>query len=156
MLSGDTCFERTEQIALKQELAFAKAYCRSLGPPELSFDVDDILEGERNAWLPTLHIHVNADYSMFADAIRSSRQAASANLQALANRWAKQGPTFDDILKHELSSYGSASVQALTEATAKYQNAMLSEDPMALFDAQSTIFDRLGALQRVFESPVFR
>jgi hypothetical protein len=47
-------------------------------------------------------------------------------------------------------------VQALTEATAKYQNAMLSEDPMALFDAQSTIFDRLGALQRVFESPVFR
>jgi SWI2/SNF2 ATPase len=101
-----------------------------------------------NAWLPTLHIDVNADYSMFADAIRASRQTAATSLQALADRWAKQGPTFDDILQH---GYGSASVQALTEASVKFQKAMMSDDPMALINAQSIIFDRFRALRRFFE-----
>jgi hypothetical protein len=151
MLSGDTSFERTDQIAMKQELAYAQAFCRSSWPPQLLFDVDDILEGERNAWLPTLHINVNSDYSMFADEIRASRQAAAESLQALANRWANQKSTFDDILKHELTSYASASAQALTEATVKFQKAAMSDDPMALINAHSTIFDRFRALCRVFE-----
>jgi hypothetical protein len=151
MLSGDTSFVRTDQIAMKQELAFAEAFCRSSAPPRLSFAVDDILDGDRNAWLPTLHIDVNADHSMFADAIRASRQTAATSLQALADRWAKQGPTFDDILQHELASYGSASVQALTEASVKFQKAMMSDDPMALINAQSIIFDRFRALRRFFE-----
>src|SRR4030095_12450413 len=43
MLSGETAFERTDQIALQQELAFAEAFCRSSPAPQLSFDVDDLL-----------------------------------------------------------------------------------------------------------------
>jgi hypothetical protein len=153
MLSGETAFERTDQIALQQELAFAEAFCRSSPAPQLSFDVDDILvEGKRNDWLPKLHINVKADFSMFADAIRSSRQTAAANLQALATRWSQQGPTFDEILEHELTSFGSASIQAFMEATEKWKKAMALDDPIALINAQSTIFDRTRALLHLFES----
>jgi hypothetical protein len=48
MMSGDTSFEDAQEIAAQHEFAYAKAYLSGSPPPELSTDVDDILDGQRN------------------------------------------------------------------------------------------------------------
>ena len=84
MMSGDTSFESATEISSQHEIAYAEAYLKGSEPPTLSFDVDDILEGERNSWLPDMHITAEMDYSMFADNIRKCRDSAGASLKSLA------------------------------------------------------------------------
>jgi hypothetical protein len=52
MFGGETRFENSGTIAKLQEWEFAESYLRGDGPPALSFDVDDVLSGDRNVWLP--------------------------------------------------------------------------------------------------------
>jgi hypothetical protein len=52
----------------------------------------------------------------------------------MADGWAKGHPTFDQILKHELSSYGSAMRQALREQVAKTAAAFQSNDPSSILE----------------------
>jgi hypothetical protein len=151
MLSGETSFEDTNDVAGKQEQLFAKAYLLKFGPPEISFDVDDVLDGERNVWLPKFHIDVKADYSMFAAGIRTDRASAEASLKSLADTWAGKKPTFDAVLKHELASYGSASKQALTHAIIQAQRAITSDDPTSILDLRTALIDRYKGLQFLFE-----
>ena len=124
MFSGETSFERTDAIATRQEWEFAKAFLKGGRAPSLSTDVDEVISGTRNVWLPVYHISVNSDYSMFAPGLRQDKAVAEASLKQLADVWVNNRPTFDDLLKHELSSYGSAMRQALSEQITRTQAAI--------------------------------
>jgi hypothetical protein len=63
----------------------------------------------------------------------------------------KDRPTFDDVLKHELSSYGSAMRQALREQIAQTQKAFASNDPMSVLDIRFGLLSRYRELTVLFE-----
>lgn len=151
MLSGETSFEDTNDVAARHEQSFAEAYISKSKPPEISFDVDDVLDGERNVWLPKFHIDVKADYSMFAAGIRTDRASAEASLKSLADTWASKKPTFDAVLKHELASYGSASRQALAHSIMQAEKAIRSDDPKSILDLRTAVMDRCRGLQLLFQ-----
>jgi hypothetical protein len=151
MLSGDISFEPTHDIATQQEWEFARAYITGEKAPSISFDVDEVLSGERNVWLPIFHIDVNADYSIFAPGIRRDRATAEASLQELANGWTRNKPTFSQILKLELSSYGSAMRQALRDQAAKMQAAMASNDPSSVLELRFGLMNRYEQIAEMFE-----
>lgn len=113
MLSGDTRFKRVEDIVCAQAWAFAEAYADGNPPPKLDFSVDNILAGERNAWIPRLHITTNMSFRQFAPGIRAGREAASRSFQALAAKWASEKPRFSAVLNNELNSLGGANRAAL-------------------------------------------
>jgi hypothetical protein len=152
MFSGETSFLRTDEIAVSQEWQFAEAFIKGEGPPSLSFDVDDVLEGERNVWLPVFHISVQSDYSMFAPGLRIDRATAEASLKQLAAGWARSHPTFNQILQHELSSHGSAMRTALAEQVRKTNAAFASNDPAAVLDLRFGLMNRYSQLAAMFES----
>jgi hypothetical protein len=150
MFSGETSFHRTDEIATHQEWEFAKAYISGSGPPALTFHVDDVLSGNRNDWLPVFHISVNSDYSMFAPGLRKDRSTAENSLKSLAEGWAKNRRTFDQILKHELSSYGSAMREALRDQVAKTQAALASNDPSSVLELRFGLMNRYRHLAAMF------
>ena len=152
MFSGETSFERTDAIATRQEWEFAKAFLRGGQGPSLNTGVDEVISGARNVWLPVYHISVNSNYSMFAPGLRQDKAAAEASLRRLADVWANTRPTFDDLLKNELSSYGSAMRQALREQITKTQAAIASNDPASVLDMRFGLISRYRELTALFES----
>ena len=150
MFSGDTSFEHTGTIARLQEWEFAKAYLNGSGPPTLTFNVDDVLSGDRNVWLPVYHIGVNSDFSMFAPGLRRDKATAEDSLKQLADGWVKNRSTFDQILKHELSSYGSAMRYAVQQEVARTSAAFVSDDPSSVLDMSFGLQDRYKQLAAMF------
>ena len=151
LLSGETAFENTDDIAEEHELRFAKAYFLKESPPAISFDVDDILDGERNAWISKFHINVNANYSIFADGLRAGKRTAETSLQVLAQSWATKKPTFDEVLKHELASYGTALTEVLFTALAQNKKAIELDNPMKNLDLRTGPINRYAGLKFLLE-----
>jgi hypothetical protein len=150
MFSGETRFENTDSIARLQEWVFAEVYLRGEGPPALSFNVDDVLAGDRNVWLPVYHIGVNSDFSMFAPGLRKSKATAEDSLKRLADDWVKNRATFDQILKHELSSYGPAMRYAVREEVKRSYAAFASDDPSSVLDMSFGLQNRYKELAALF------
>lgn len=128
MLSGDASFTNYEHVEQKQVLEYARAYLNNRAAPCLSFDVDEVLEGNRNDWLPDLHITVDMDYAIFADRIRRHRDETDASCTVLWQRWITQKPTFDEVFHHEFNDFGNAKRGALRYAAQKAQSALQSDD----------------------------
>jgi hypothetical protein len=101
--------------------------------------------------LPVYHISVNSDYSMFAAGLRQDKAIAEASLKKLADAWVNTKPTFDELLKHELSSYGSAMRQALSQQIKKTQEAIASSDPASVLDIRFGLISRYRKLTALFE-----
>jgi hypothetical protein len=150
MFGGETRFENSGTIAKLQEWEFAESYLRGDGPPDLSFDVDDALSGDRNVWLPVYHTGVNSDYSMFAPGLRKSKATAEDSLKQLAEGWVKNRSTFDQILKYELSSYGSAMRYAVQEEVKRTYAAFASDDPSSVLDMSFGLQNRYKELAALF------
>lgn len=152
MLSGDTSFRTTEEIELAQALAFAEIYGRGATIPVVKFDVDDVLEGNRNDWLPTIHVTANMDTSFFAPGIRQNRDQSGDAFDTLAAKWAAEKPTFKDVLRAELGAYCSSHVAALQAAQERLQRGALAGDMMEVFEATHSQARReLEALKHFFE-----
>jgi len=151
MFSGETSFEDTDAIATQQEWEFAKAFLKDDGPPAIDFNVDEVISGERNVWLPVYHINVNSDLSIFAPGLRQDKAVAEASLKQLADSWVKSRPSFDDLLKHELESYGSAMRQALSDQISRTQAAMSSDDPKSVLEMRFGLINRYQRLATLFE-----
>ena len=88
---------------------------------------------------------------MFAPGLRQDKAIAEASLKQLADNWVINRPTFDDLLKHELSSYGSAMRQALSKQITKTQAAILSNDPASVLDMRFGLISRYRELTALFE-----
>jgi hypothetical protein len=150
MFSGETSFEDTDVIARLQEWQFAEAYLSGCGPPTLTFNVEDVLSGDRNVWLPVYHINVNSNLSMFAPGLRGDKAIAEDSLKRLAYGWVKNHSTFDQILKHELSSYGSAMRYALQQELARTTAAFASNDPSSVLELRFGLQNRYKELATMF------
>lgn len=152
MLSGDTNFHTTEEVELTQVLASAEAYAGGARAPLIKFDVDDVLEGNRNNWLPTMHVTANMDSSFFAAGIRQDRDQSGGAFDALAAKWAAEKPTFKDVLMAELAAYGSSRIAGLRSAQERLRRGMLAGDMMEVLEAtHSPVCRELEALKHLFK-----
>lgn len=152
MLSDDTDFHPVEDIVMAQVWAFAEAYAEGKPPPELDFNVDDILDGERNAWIPELHVTANMSFSHFAPAVRAGRDAAATEFQALAAHWAQEKPSFATVLKSELKSLLSANRGAVLASAERFQRAVEAEDWLQMVEGgESAIMRQFRQLRSFFE-----
>jgi hypothetical protein len=152
MLSGDTEFHRVEDIVMAQVWAFAEAYADGKPPPVLDFNVDDILNGDRNAWIPELHISANMSFRQFAPAIKAGRDSAAAEFEELAAHWAREKPSFATVLKRELNSMESANRRAVLASALRAQKAVENEDWLEMLEgADSAIMRQFQQLRAFFE-----
>jgi len=96
-IGGDARLKNTRDVERMQMREYAQAYLEQR-EPALSFNVDEVLETDRNKWLPDRHIHVNRNYDMFADGIRENRARSHEGMQRLVARWAADRPTSSNWL----------------------------------------------------------
>lgn len=103
MLSGDIQFIDTDAIEIKQSMDAFKCFIFN-SPHELDLAVDNILDGQRNSWLPDLHITTNIDYSPFAGGLREDRARTNGSFSELINWWRTTKPSFATVFSNELSN----------------------------------------------------
>jgi hypothetical protein len=130
LIGGDARLMDTRDVERMQMWEYAQAYIEQR-EPAVSFDVDEILETCRNDWLPDMHIHVNANYDMFADNIRENRARSHEGMQRLVEKWKAERPTFERLLDLELRAFFGRP-QALLVAIQNVERAVNKDDPMAL------------------------
>lgn len=116
-IGGDSRFVDSRQIELNQTFAAAKAFVQNT---ELALDTsaDEVIEGERNGWLPLMHISVRSDYSVFADELRRERDSLSADFFRLSEIWRTNRPTFAQVLENEQASTATSKLSALRKSEA--------------------------------------
>jgi len=142
-IGGDISFVSTDDIHFAQVKAFAEAFING-GEPNLSFDVDDILDDDRNNWLEDMRISVPFDWSSFAPETRARRIKTGEAISSLIDRWVAKGMGFDEVLNQELNAYHESRTEGLREAQRRLEEGLAQLDLMALanFD-QSPAFREL-------------
>ena len=134
VIGGDIAFTDRHSIEQAQVFEYARAFLENRDPI-LNFDVDEVLEDERNEWLRDIHIGVQMDYSLFAAELRASRDRGHVAMMGLVDRWATRRPTFDAALKTELDAFASVRTNGLIEAVDAVIAAAGNPDPLVAFNA---------------------
>ncbi|WP_037311503.1 hypothetical protein [Ruegeria halocynthiae] len=130
---GDVSLMDSRDVELLQDIQFAKAFFDDK-EPDVSLGLDEIADSRRNEWLPDMHVGVRADYSQFADHIRSVRGEVHDALKHLADTWIEKKATFEGVLESESSAIGPTKEQAFAKWFEEVSNPDPS-DPMALFES---------------------
>ncbi|WP_156815917.1 hypothetical protein [Ahrensia kielensis] len=130
---GDVSVMDSHDVELLQDIQFAKAYFDGK-EPEVSLDVDEITDSRRNEWLPDMHVDVQADYSQFADHIRTVRGEVHNALKQLADTWLKKKASFAGVLESEFSAIGPTKKQAFAKWFEEVSNPD-PNDPLALLES---------------------
>jgi hypothetical protein len=130
---GDVSVMDSRDVELLQDIQFAKAYFDG-EEPEVSLDIDEIVDGRRNEWLPDMHVGVRPDYSQFADNIRTVRSEVHDALKQLADTWLVKKASFAGVLESEFSAIGPTKKQAFAKWFEEVSNPDPS-DPLALFES---------------------
>jgi len=134
IIGGDVAFTDRHSIEQVQVFEYSRAYLEDRDP-NLNFDVDEVLEDERNEWLPNMHIGVHLDYSQFAAELRESRDSGHTAMMRLVDQWVTGRPTFDAVLKNELNAFASERMNGLIAAVDALNSAAGNPDPMVAFNA---------------------
>ena len=149
-IGGDMRFEDTSDVQMREITEFAAAYVEQRGPV-LNFDVDEILRGARNKWLPNIRVVVNADYSRFASGTRQRRESTGVSVNELMDNWRTHQLGFDDVLQIELNGYHHSRIEALRAFREIYERAEAAGDFMAIMNqSMSPICRELSMLDRLF------
>lgn len=150
-LGGDIQFQDTRDIQMREITEFAAAYFEQR-EPNLSFGIDDILDGERNKWLPNIRVFADVDYSQFAEGTRLRRDRTGTSVNDLMNNWRAQGLGFDEVLNIELNGYHHSRIEALRAWIENYERAEASGDCIAIMNlSMSHISQELLILERLFK-----
>lgn len=150
-MGGDARLSSTHDIELNQAAEYARARLEGR-EPQLSFEVDEVMASPRNRWLSDMHISVRADYSRFAPALRASRDRAHEGMTRLAATWAKEQPSFQEVLDRERAAYGKAKVGVFFQTLTDYGTATESGDVQGVINSSlSHIMDEHRALEHVFK-----
>lgn len=112
-INGDVSLLSDTDVQLGQIEAFARSWLGGRGVPRIAFDVDEVLEGTRNAWLPPLNIRVNMDYSIFIGELEQSRSRVEASMASLFKKWKHEQKPFREVLREELNAYGKGYLNEL-------------------------------------------
>ena len=118
----------------------------------MSFDVDEILRGKRNGWLPDLHVTTNFDFQSLAEGIRQDRSRIAEAMEELAQRWAKDKPSFAEVLSDELNSLATANIGAIKHAVNQTQQGIANADWLQVVDGTGhKVVRQLNQLRAFFE-----
>lgn len=148
-MGGDIRFVDTNDVQMREVTEFATAYVEQR-EPRLTFDVDEVLNGQRNKWLPDMRAVVGTDYSRFAAGTRRRRDAVGQSVDELIASWRDRGHGFDEVLNIELNAYYRSRVEALKAWRANYERAEASGDPFeSLNQSMSHICRELSMLDRL-------
>lgn len=151
-ISGDVSLQSDHDIVRRQLVDFAESWKNGRGIPELSLQVDDIVYGDRSAWLSKLRVSVNTNYSMFVDGIRASRDAIATEMVDIFAGWAADKHSFDQVVKREAAAFGVAYIQGFVNTPRRIAEALSSSDPLAVLNATANEANVIfGAISRVFE-----
>ena len=149
-MGGDMRFTDTSDVQMREITEFASAYFEQRDP-SLSFDVDDILEGQRNKWLPNIRVVVGMDYSQFAAGTRQRRESSGISVNRLMDGWRAQGFGFDEVLSIESNAYYDSRIEALKAWRENYERAEAAGDIMAIMNqSMSHICRELQMLEHLF------
>lgn len=150
-IGGDLSFEDSNDIQMREIEAFAHAFVNG-GEPSINFEVDEIIRGHRNEWLPNLRIVVNADYSQFAEGTRKGRDGSAASMTNLMNGWRDRNLGFNEVLNIEQDAYFDSRAGALRDHQLRYEKAEAEGDLMALMNlAHSHIMREMRSLHHIFK-----
>jgi len=150
-IGGDMRFEDTSDVQMREIMEFATAYVENRNPA-VNFEVDKILRGERNKWLPNIRVVVNADYSRFAAGTRQRRESAGASVNELMDEWRAKGLGFNEVLEIELNAYHESRMAALRGFREQYEKAEAAGDMMAIMNqSMSHICRELSMLDHLFK-----
>lgn len=153
LMSGDVSFKSSGQISMAQNMEFFEAYIAGRDAPSIQFDVKDIIDGDKDAWIPALHITVKSDFSIFADEIRAGRNKPASAFSDLLKTWSQNKPTFQQALKVEIESFGSATKSALRYNLERLSEAITNNDPESLIELSTSAISRQFRILRMeFES----
>lgn len=151
MMGGDTSFKDSTGIEHRQIYRHLDAYLKGEVPQSFNFDVDEILNGRRNAWLPDLHITVQTDWSAFVEDTRLARNKAAEEFAPLYDRWSRDKPTFDEVLESELKALGRGYVDAYIHFMAMAQARQAAGDVQGLINgALAPVVTLIHEINRVF------
>ena len=145
-MGGDMRFEDTSDVQMREIQDFASAYVEQR-EPSVSIDVDEVLRGKRNKWLPNIRVVVGADYTRFAPATRQRRDSTGASVNELMENWRAQGLGFDEVLSIELNGYHYSRIEALKAWRELYERAKASGDVMAVMN--TNYFGTVRCMQAV-------
>lgn len=128
MLGGDVTFVDSETIVTAQTIDFLEKFFAGETSPSTNFDTEDAINGVKDAWISDLHITANMDFSVFAEQIRSDRDAIGPSYDGLVKHWEERRPTFKEALRVELEGYGIENKRALQLVASELGNAIESGD----------------------------
>ncbi|MBO9581450.1 MAG: hypothetical protein J7498_11215 [Sphingobium sp.] len=149
-IGGDISFISTNEIQLDQMEVFAEAFA-SGAEPSLEFDVDDILDDERNEWLNDIRISVPFDWSGFAPETREQRDKTGLAISELIDCWIAKGMGFDDVLNQELNAYHESRLEGLREAQRRFEKGLENYDLMAMAELfHGSAFRELQYVRELF------
>lgn len=150
-IGGDLSFEDSYDIQMREIEAYAHAFANG-GEPSINLEVDEVIRGHRNEWLPNMRIVVNADYSQFAEGTRKGRDRSAASITNLMSGWRDRGLGFDEVLEIEQSAYFESRAGALRDYQLRYEKAEAEGDLMTLMNlADSHIMREMRSLHHIFK-----
>jgi hypothetical protein len=148
-IGGDIRFDDTNDIQMREITEFASAYVEQR-EPSVNLDVDEILHGARNKWLPNIRVVVGADYSHFAAETRQRRDSVGTSVNDLMNNWRAQNLGFNEVLNIELNAYYTSRIDALKAWRLNYEGAEAVGDMMAMMNqGMSNICRELSMLHHL-------
>jgi hypothetical protein len=151
-IGGDLSFDDTRDIEMRQIAEFASAFLESR-EPAVKLDVDEIIRGRRNDWLPDMRITVNTDYSQFAEGTRRGREESGWSVTDLMEGWRERGLGFDEVLEIELSAYRDSRHAAMRDFLNRVLLTEASGDAMEFLNLSTSLIVReMSILRRMFEA----
>jgi Zn ribbon nucleic-acid-binding protein len=138
MLGGDVSFKNSESVIMAQTLEFFDYYLGGKPPPNTRFDLESVIEGEKDCWISDLHITASMDFSVFAERVRSDRDRVGPALSELLQFWAAKKPSFRQALLVELEGYGRENRRALQNNTQKMSQAVTQNDSELMYECLSS------------------
>ena len=151
ILGGDIAFTNSYDVEASQIFEFCSAYIEKR-EPKINFDVDEVLENEKDVWLSDMHIGIQSDYSRFADGIRSNRDRTNDAMQELFAHWSREKPAFDSVVDRELKAFGTSRRKILLSAVKRSIEAASAGDSMAIFSIMhESIMEEAEMLRSLFE-----
>lgn len=149
-IGGDLSLLDTSLVQLEEVAEFALAFIEGRDP-NLEFDVDRVLNGQRNEWLDHMRITVGIDYGKFADDIRAQRYKVDKNLIALMDHWRANKLGFDEVLDAEIQAFALSRRSAMIDLFERSELATQAGDVMAMVNlSMSSIIQEYSLLRRMF------
>jgi len=140
-IGGDMEFVDTDEVQLQQIDEFARAFFAN-DEPVIDFDVDDVLDGNRNDWLPDMRISVGMNWSSFVASTRKGRAASHSGVTSLIEGWRVSGDGFNEVLERELGAYLESRRGAILHSMKLFEEGLAENDLLAILNISHSFVRR--------------